>query len=108
MLTLADVPLETRVRGALEAIMSGAVSELAERYAILAVALWPPVDASVPPRESVARVERAGKSWPAEVRAAAVAAYRAGGGSYAVVGARWRVPRCTVKDWVRRERNADY
>jgi hypothetical protein len=37
--TLADVPLETRVGAALDAIVSGAVAELAERYALLAVAL---------------------------------------------------------------------
>jgi hypothetical protein len=101
--TLVDVPIDVRVGGALETIISGAVAELAARYAVLAVALWPPAEVNVPACVvPVVRVERVGKCWPAEVRVAAVAAYRAGGGSYAVVGLRWGVPGTTVKDWVRR------
>lgn len=107
MLTLADVPLEDRVTGALEAILSGAVGELAERYAVLAVALWPPdVDVTLRDTPAALHVERVGRAWPAETRAAAVAAYHDGEGSFSVVGARFGVPGATLNDWVQRARTA--
>ena len=99
------VLLDVRVGGALEAILSGAVAELAERYAVLAVALWPPTY-EVSLRDMPERAERVGRGWPADVKADAVAAYRSSGESYAKVGARFGVPGCTLKDWVRKAQSA--
>jgi hypothetical protein len=99
---LGDVPLEVRVGGALDAILSGAVHELAERYAVLAIALWPPDVAVSGEIAEPARARGAKNRWPADVRTAAVAAYGTGAGSYTAVGLQWGVPGTTVKDWVRR------
>ncbi len=95
--TLADVPLAVRVRGALAVVTSELGLDVAGRYAIVAAAIWP--DPVATPTE-VARPKR----WPSEVRISAVAAYQAGGASYAVVGERFGVPAATVKDWVKRGR----
>lgn len=95
--TLADVPLDVRVQGALDAILSGAVAELAERYAVLAVALWPP-DVHVP---GVTQPHGPKHPWPTELRTAAVTAYQAGEGSFKLIAGRFDVPRTTLTMWVR-------
>jgi hypothetical protein len=99
--TLADVPLQTRVRGALEVVTSDAGLDIPARYAVVAMAIWP--DAIETPGLAPAELPYP-QRYPAAVRAAAVAAYEAGAVSHAAVGERFGVPAATVKDWVRRGR----
>lgn len=100
MVTLADVPLRLRVRGALEVVMSDAGLSIPARYAVVAAALWP--DAVDVP--SFSQPRRLRKGWPAEVRGLAVE-LRAAGLSEADVSRRLGVPRPTIRDWVRQTRS---
>ena len=106
MLTLADVPLDVRVGAALEVLMSESGLDVPGRYALVYAALWPDT-ATTPVFVPTPTIERgARRSWPAEIRTAAITAYMAGAESYATVGARWGVPGNTLKDWVRHARRA--